>query len=501
MMLLEMAAGGFGDRTALGPRGSGMTYRQMYDRAGVAATSFEEAGADHIVFADVASPALPTALFGAAWAGKPFVPLNYRRTDDEIAALSSASAPSVTICNAKTLQLLGSVAGVHTVLRDDFLRSTIDGTTAEPTWSMDPDQIAILLYTSGTTGPPKAAVLRHKHLVSYILGTVEFMGAGEDEATLVSVPPYHVAGIAALCSSVYAGRRIVQLPDFDAGAWIDLARAEAVTHAMVVPTMLARITDELADRDDGGIPSLRALSYGGGRMPRPVIEQALQLMPDTDFVNAYGLTETSSTIAVLGPSDHREALASDDPDARRRLGSVGRPLPTLEVSIRDEVGAEVPVATAGEIWVRGEQVSGEYQGRESRLTADGWLPTNDGGSIDEDGYLYVEGRLDDVIIRGGENISPGEIEEVLLAHPSVRDVAALGIPDTQWGEVIAVVVVPEHDTEVDAESLRAHARKHMRSSRTPDHVVVVDELPYSEMGKLLRKKLRSDLAHLESSEA
>ena len=153
---------------------------------------------------------------------------------------------------------------------------------------MDPDGIAVLLYTSGTTGMPKAAVLRHKHLVSYIFMSVEFMGADEDEATLISVPPYHVAGMAAILSSVYAGRRIVQLPSFTAPDWVETARREGVTHAMVVPTMLARIVDYIETHDIGGIPTLRALSYGGGKMPLPVIEQALDMMPNCAFVNAYG---------------------------------------------------------------------------------------------------------------------------------------------------------------------------------------------------------------------
>ena len=172
----------------------------------------------------------------------------------------------------------------------------------------------------------------------------------------------------------------------------------------------------------------------------------------------------------------------------------------LEVSIRDEEGNEVGAGQSGEIWVRGEQVSGEYLGRDSRVTAEGWFPTNDGGSLDDAGYLYVEGRIDDIIIRGGENISPGEIEDVLLTHDAIRDAAAIGIPDTQWGEVIAVAVVPAADVEIDVADIQEFVKARMRSSRTPDHVVVVDELPYNETGKLLRRVLRQDLARLGSDD-
>jgi len=495
MMLLEMAARGFGDRVAIGRTdGSGLTYQELFERAGAASARIAEAGVERVGLIDVSSPALPIALFGAAWAGKPFVPMNYRLTSGELQSLAGQIAPGLVIVNERTAAALGDVEGLETVERGAFLQSLHRGEAPDPAWGMDPEDIAILLYTSGTTGAPKAAVLRHRHLVSYILGSVEFMGAGEDEATLVSVPPYHIAGMAALCSSVYAGRRILQLPDFDADAWIDLARGEAITHAMVVPTMLARIVDRLDARGGGGLPAMRTLSYGGSKMPRPVIERALELLPHAKFVNAYGLTETSSTIAVLGPDDHRQAMASDDPDVRARLSSAGRPLPSLEISIRDDEGQVVPTGETGEIWVRGEQVSGEYLGRDSRLTPDGWLPTNDGGFLDAEGFLYVEGRLDDIIIRGGENISPGEIEDVLLAHPAVRDAAAVGIPDEQWGELIAVAVVLRDGAELGEDDVQTHLLEHLRSSRAPDRVAVLDVLPYNETGKLLRRVLRDELS-------
>ncbi|MGW0203167.1 class I adenylate-forming enzyme family protein [Nonomuraea sp. NPDC003201] len=217
-------------------------------------------------------------------------------------------------------------------------------------------------------------------------------------ADLLDAPGRQLTGL-------YSGRRIVQLPDFDAATWVRLAREQHVTHAMVVPTILARIVEVLR-ADGGGLPSMRHVSYGGGRMPRPVIERALDLLPHVDFVNGYGLTETTSSIAVLTPQDHRDAVTSGDSRVRRRLDSVGRPLPAVEIAVRNADGAPVPAGTRGELWVRGPQVSGEYA-HASHLEDGGWFRTRDGGRIDEDGYLYVEGRLDDVIVRGGENLSPG----------------------------------------------------------------------------------------------
>lgn len=226
-------------------------------------------------------------------------------------------------------------------------------------------------------------------------------------------------------------------------------------------------------------------------MPLPVIERALSLLPDVQFVNAYGLTETSSSIAVLGPQDHREAFTSEDPAVRRRLGSVGRPLPTVEISIRDEMGAEVPAGTRGEIWVRGDQVSGEYSARRA-LSGEGWFPTNDAGSFDDDGYLFIEGRIDDVIVRGGENLSPGEIEDVLLEHPGVKEAAVFGIPDNDWGEAVAAVIVCHDGAELTADEAADWIVAHLRSSRRPSRIEFRSSLPYNETGKLLRRELKAE---------
>ena len=495
MMLLEMASSAFGDRVAFGSKdGSGITYQDLYEKAGKASQHFTEANADHVSFLAESNLALPISLFGSSWAGLPFVPLNYRLAGEEVQALADRITPTVTVTNKELSNILQDKEGVSLMTGKQLIDYTTEGgVIPEPSWNMDPDEIAILLFTSGTTGAPKAAVLRQTHIVSYILGSVEFMGAADNEASLVSVPPYHVAGIAAMCSSVYSGRRIVQLPTFDPEDWVNLVINEEITHAMVVPTMLARIVEYLDNDSSIKITSLRALSYGGGKMPRPVIERALTLLPDTNFVNAYGLTETSSTISVLGPEDHREAFRSPDESIRQRLSSAGKPLPNLEVSIRNDEGVEVSVGESGEIWVRGEQVSGEYLGQGKKLTDDGWFPTNDGGSIDDGGYLFVEGRIDDIIIRGGENISPGEIEEVLLNHPNIRDAAAVGVPDEEWGEVIIAVVV-SRDTESFSESvIKDFTKEHLRSSRTPDKIIQVDELPYNETGKLLRRVIKAEL--------
>jgi long-chain acyl-CoA synthetase len=225
-----------------------------------------------------------------------------------------------------------------------------------------------------------------------------------------------------------------------------------------------------------------------------VIERAMRLFPETNFTNAYGLTETSSTVSVLGPDDHRSALASDDPTTRRRLVSVGKALPGIEVDIRDDEGKKLGPGERGEIYVRGEQVSGEYVGRGSALDAEGWFPTRDAGSLDAEGYIFLEGRADDVIVRGGENLSPGEIEDVLLEHPAVADAGVVGIPDEQWGEGVVAAVVLKPGCTASVVDLQSWVKDHLRSSRVPQRIEFRDELPYNETGKLLRRQVRAELS-------
>lgn len=491
MMLLEMAAQAAPDRIAIGTLAEGLTYGRLYELAGGAAAGLREGPAERVLYTDVSSPSLPVALFAASWSGKPFVPVSYRLADDRLRMIVGRQAPAVLLHGEGGGERTAGIEGVDQRTTASFIAAADAAEVPEADWSYDENDVAILLHTSGTSGDPKVAVLRQKHLVSYVFGSVEFLGAGEDEATLVSVPPYHIAGMAAILTATYGGRRLVQLPDFEPHEWVRLARQERITHAMVVPTMLARIL-EVIEADGQGLPDLRHLAYGGGRMPLPVIEQALKLLPNVGFVNAYGLTETSSSITVLGPDDHREALGSDDPAVRARLGSVGQALPTVELSIRDPLGEPVPLGERGEVWVRGEQVSGEY-GHASVVDGEGWFPTKDAGRLDEAGYLYLEGRIDDVIVRGGENLSPGEIEDVLLMHDAIRDAVVLGVPDVEWGEVVAAVVVPQEGATIDADDVRAWVTKYLRSSRAPAIVEVRDELPYTDTGKVLRRILKPEL--------
>ncbi|SVD53734.1 uncharacterized protein METZ01_LOCUS406588, partial [marine metagenome] len=228
MMLLEMAASGAADRVAIKSGTQELSYAELLGAAGRAASLYRQAGVERASILDVSSLAVPISLFGSAWAGLPFVPLNYRLTGDELDFLLDEVTPAYLVTDAERAAQLSSREGLAVVTRDEFLGVCGQGEVEELPWSMEGDDIAILLFTSGTTGKPKAAVLRQKHLVSYILGSLEFMSATEEEAVLISVPPYHIAGMAAILSSVFTCRRIVQLPNFTAAAWLDLAREEKV---------------------------------------------------------------------------------------------------------------------------------------------------------------------------------------------------------------------------------------------------------------------------------
>jgi acyl-CoA synthetase (AMP-forming)/AMP-acid ligase II len=484
-LLLEMAASSNPDRTAVVSGEIRLTTSELSDLADGGAGVIASSGAQHAAYVGTGGAMLPLLLFSSARAGVAFTPLNYRLSEDGLRQLIDRLPTPLVIADAEYHDVVAG-AGKQVISSEEFIDAAH---TAEPvTEFADPDDAAVVLFTSGTTSKPKAVELTHNNLTSYVTGTVEFDSADPADAALICVPPYHIAGVGAALSNLYAGRKMVYLRQFDANEWVRLVRDEGVTTATVVPTMLDRIVSVL-ETESVALPTLRNLAYGGSKVALPLVRKALGLLPDVGFVNAYGLTETSSTIAVLTPDDHREALAASDAAVTRRLGSVGQPVPSIEVQIRGEDGSVLGPGQTGELFVRGEQVSGRYTDIGSVLDADGWFPTKDVAMLDEGGYLFIGGRSDDTIIRGGENIAPAEIEDVLVEHPAVRDCVVVGPEDPEWGQIIVAVVVPAVGATPDADELREHVRAHLRGSRTPDRVVFRDELPTNATGKVLRREL------------
>jgi len=458
--------------------------------AGVVAAS----GAQHVAYVGSGGVMAPLLIFASARAAKPYTPINYRLSGEGISELIARLPDPLIIVDGRYREMVGD-CGKLVMDSDDLL---VAARTAEPVAEFaDPDDVAVVLFTSGTTSKPKAVELTHGNLTSYITGTVEFGSAETEDAALICVPPYHIAGVNAAMSNLYAGRKMVYLANFEPREWVRLVSDEKVTTATVVPTMLDRIVTVL-EREPTGLPSLRNLAYGGSKVGLPLVRKALDLLPHVGFVNAYGLTETSSTVAVLTPDDHRDAHGNSDETIARRLGSVGLPVPGIELQIRDEGGSVLPPGQTGELFVRGEQVSGRYTGIGSVLDDEGWFPTRDIATLDEAGYLFIGGRSDDTIIRGGENIAPAELEDVLIEHPAVHEVAVVGVEDAQWGQAIVAVVVLAAGADQDADAIRGYARKFLRGSRTPDRVVFRDELPTNATGKLLRREIIASLCDANS---
>jgi acyl-CoA synthetase (AMP-forming)/AMP-acid ligase II len=294
-------------------------------------------------------------------------------------------------------------------------------------------------------------------------------------------------------SSIYGGRTLVVEPQFDAGNWLKLVEQEGVTRATVVPTMLKMAIEhpDFASRD---LSSLQILTYGAAPMPHGVITAAIERLPDVRFINAFGQTETGATITALPPQDHD---LTGDPELvakrKRRLGSIGLPLDDVEVRVVDEDGEQVAEGEVGEIVARGPRLMKGYWRRDD-ATAEtmhgGWLHTGDLGRVDGDGYVYLSGRAKDFIKRGGEMVSPEEVEAVLREHPAVEDAAIIGVPDAHWGESVRAVVVPATGQAIDQDELVEHCRAKLASFKKPESVVVIDELPRNALGKVLKRELR-----------
>ncbi|WP_211280652.1 class I adenylate-forming enzyme family protein [Mycobacterium arosiense] len=484
-LLLEMAVSGDPDRVVVVDRGTRLTTLELSQLSSGGAGVVWAAGVQHVAYVGTGGVLLPLLIFSSARAAIPFTPLNYRLSAEGLQQLIARLPAPLVVADPEYAELVAG-AGKCVMTSEEFTKAARVGERVDE--SADPDDVAIVLFTSGTTSQPKAVELTHHNLTGYVTGTVEFGSAGANDAALVCVPPYHIAGIGAALSNLYAGRRIVYLCKFDPREWAQLVRDERVTTATVVPTMLDRIIAEL-EASPTDLPTLRTLAYGGSKVGLPLVRRTMALLPHVGLVNAYGLTETSSTIAVLTPEDHRTAHCATEEAVARRLGSVGRPVPGIEVQVRDVDGAVLPPGQMGELFVRGAQVSGRYTGLGSVLDAQGWFPTRDTAMLDDDGYLFIGGRSDDTIIRGGENIAPAEVEDVLVEHPDVHEVVVVGVDDPQWGQIIVAIVVPEPGAEPDAEELREFVRKTLRGSRTPDRVMFLDHLPTTATGKVLRREI------------
>jgi acyl-CoA synthetase (AMP-forming)/AMP-acid ligase II len=312
------------------------------------------------------------------------------------------------------------------------------------------------------------------------------------------MPLYHVAGMQALMAAIYGGRTIALMRQFDEKEWFETVQREKATRVMVVPTMLKRIV-EYPDLAKYNLSSVRVITYGAAACPYEVLKKTIERFPGRALINAFGGTETSSTIAALRAEDQvitgKETEAEREKKLKRLATSIGLPMDDVEIQVRDEKGKELPPEQLGEIMVRGPRIMKGYWKDEERtekaFTADGWYRTGDMGYKDEEGYIYLAGRGDDVIVRGGENIGPDEVESVLSTHPKVEEAAVIGVKDEEWGQQVRAIVRLKKGQTASEQEIIDFCRPRLAGFKRPTSVVLVkEELPKTSTGKVLRRNLR-----------
>jgi acyl-CoA synthetase (AMP-forming)/AMP-acid ligase II len=355
----------------------------------------------------------------------------------------------------------------------------------------------VIMFTAGTSGVPKGVMLSHDSFSSYLLATVSPADPEIEETNLLTVPFYHIAGLQAALAAVYGGRTLVVMRQFEPLEWLTLAQKHRANRAMLVPTMLKRLLDHPRFHEFD-LSSLDVITYGAAPMPLPVIQQAIKEFPRARFINAFGQTETASTITMLPPEDHILEGSPEEIERKlRRLTSIGKPLEDVEVMIVSEAGDPVPVGQVGEIVARGPRMMKGYWRQEAATTdtiRSGWVYTGDLAYQDPDGYIYLSGRAKDFIKRGGEMVSPEEVEQVLISHPQVEDAAVIGVPDLEWGEEVRAVVV-RRSPRLEEADLIDYCHQRLASFKRPRSVVFVDELPRNAMGKVLKRDLREQFSY------
>ena len=514
--ILMIAAAIVPDRTAIVFDGQHFSFETLQERVNRLANAMADLGVgkgDRVAAMQTNCNHLVEIYFAAAQLDAVYVPINFRAKAEELAIMLDIVDPSFLFLGQRYLSLVsgGTLPNDRIVMLDAAppagmhgYEDLLEGADAEQLHFPEDDEDAttVIMFTSGTTSIPKGAQLTHDSFATFLLANVEPADPDLAETNLLTVPMYHVAGLQAALAAVFGGRTLIVMPQFDEEEWMSLAVEHRANRAMLVPTMLKRVMDHpnFANYD---LSSLGVITYGAAPMPLPVIRDAIEKFPDTRFINAFGQTETASTITMLPPDDHVLTGTPEEVETKlRRLTSIGKPLDDVEVMIVTEDGEPVAEGEVGEIVARGPRMMTGYWGQEE-ATGDtirsGWLYTGDLAWQDEDGYIYLSGRARDFIKRGGEMISPEEVEQTLAEHAGVAEAAVIGIPDLEWGEEVRAVVVPT-DESVTEEDLIEFCRQRLAGYKRPRSVVFIDALPRNVMGKVMKRDLREQFdSPVESS--
>lgn len=446
-----------------------------------------------VAFLDRNHPACLEVLFAAASIGAVTTVVNWRVIGDELVHVLDDCGARLLFVGAELRPTVDSVAsrvaGLERVVvvggdADEYESLLAAASPAPADAELDGGETALVIYSSGTTGRPKGVLLSQRALVNHSANLAPAFPFGEGDANLVAMPLFHVGGIGYALFGIRAGVPTIMTREPDAAALIAAVRA-GVTHAFFVPPVIARFLD--AGAASATLSGLSHLVYGAAPMPLPLLHRALATWPDTKFVQVYGQTELCGAVTALSDTDHRDA-------ARPGLQlSAGKAVLGTEIQVVDpETGERLPAGEPGEIWVRSNQNMTGYLNRPEAtaetITADDWVRTGDIGRLDAEGYVYIEDRLKDMVITGGENVYGPEVESVLIKHPAVADASVIGVPDDYWGESVKAIVVTTDD--VDAGAIVEFCRRHLAAYKCPRTVEFVPELPRNASGKILKTQLR-----------
>jgi long-chain acyl-CoA synthetase len=479
------------------------SWAEVYEHARQVSRQMGAAGVaagDRVAFLDRNGIDYFEVFFGCALMGAVCVAVNWRLAPTEMAAIVEDARSPVLFFGpdyaAAVKEMVPLVSSVRTwVPLDQFAewRDPVGSPSADdPGFEPGPDDVVTQLYTSGTTGLPKGAMLSGRNISCTLREADVVFHIGSDTVSLVAMPLFHIGGTGWALAGMSRGGHSVIIRDIDPAEALRLIERHRITETFVVPAVLMFLlaTPELATAD---VSSLRTIFYGAAPISEDVLVRSMKAL-GCDFAQVYGLTETTGAITSLMPADH-------DPNGPRAglLRSAGRPFDHVELKIVDAgSGSVLPAGEVGEVWTRSDQNMLGYWNKPdesaSVLSDDGWFRTGDAGWLDAEGYLFLHDRIKDMIVSGGENVYPAEVENALLAHHSVADAAVIGVPDDKWGETVKAIVVRTPDASDDSDSLAADiiaaTRARLAHYKCPTSIDFLDALPRNPSGKVLKRELR-----------